>query len=48
MNLQGKRALITGGTKGIGAAPVRLLVTNEFMTGETVVVDGGMSMQMVR
>jgi NAD(P)-dependent dehydrogenase (short-subunit alcohol dehydrogenase family) len=30
------------------AEVVRLLVTNEFMTGESVTIDGGMSMQMVR
>jgi NAD(P)-dependent dehydrogenase (short-subunit alcohol dehydrogenase family) len=30
------------------AEAVRLLVTNEFMTGETVVVDGGCSMQVCR
>ncbi|QDU88435.1 3-oxoacyl-[acyl-carrier-protein] reductase FabG [Pirellulimonas nuda] len=30
------------------AQVVNLLATNEFMTGETVVVDGGMTMQIVR
>jgi NAD(P)-dependent dehydrogenase (short-subunit alcohol dehydrogenase family) len=30
------------------AEAVRLLVTNEYMTGETIVVDGGLSMQVCR
>jgi len=30
------------------AEVVRLLVTNEFMTGESVTVDGGMTMQVTR
>jgi NAD(P)-dependent dehydrogenase (short-subunit alcohol dehydrogenase family) len=30
------------------ADAVRLLITNDFITGETIVVDGGTSMQVCR
>jgi NAD(P)-dependent dehydrogenase (short-subunit alcohol dehydrogenase family) len=36
------------GTPQDVAEAVRLLVTSEFMTGETIVIDGGTSMQVVR
>jgi len=47
-NLKNRIPLHREGTPADVAQVVRLLVTNEFMTGETVVVDGGMSMQMTR
>lgn len=47
-NLANRLPLHREGTVEDVTEAVRLLVTNEFMTGETVVVDGGMTMQMVR
>lgn len=47
-NLKNRIPLHREGTSEDVAQVVRLLVTNEFMTGETVVVDGGMSMQITR
>lgn len=47
-NLANRIPLHREGTAEDVAEVVRLLATNEFMTGETVVVDGGMSMQVVR
>lgn len=47
-NLANRIPLHREGTCEDVAQVVHLLATNEFMTGETVVVDGGMSMQMVR
>ncbi|MBX3426360.1 MAG: SDR family oxidoreductase [Pirellulales bacterium] len=47
-NLRQRIPLHREGTPADVAEVVRLLATNEFMTGEYVVVDGGMSMQMVR
>ena len=47
-NLKNRIPLHREGTSQDVAEVVRLLVTNEFMTGETVVVDGGMSMQITR
>ena len=47
-NLANRLPLHREGTVADVATAVHFLVTNEFMTGETVVVDGGMSMQMVR
>jgi NAD(P)-dependent dehydrogenase (short-subunit alcohol dehydrogenase family) len=47
-NLKNRIPLHREGTVEDVAEVVRLLVTNEFMTGETVVVDGGMTMQIVR
>ncbi|MEM9352324.1 MAG: SDR family NAD(P)-dependent oxidoreductase [Planctomycetota bacterium] len=47
-NLANRIPLHREGTVEDVAQVVRLLVTNEFMTGETVVVDGGMTMQIVR
>ena len=47
-NLKNRIPLHREGTVDDVAQAVRLLVTNEFMTGETVVVDGGMSMQITR
>jgi len=47
-NLAHRIPLHREGTVEDVAEVVRLLVTNEFMTGESVTVDGGMTMQMVR
>jgi len=47
-NLANRIPLHREGTVEDVAEVVRLLVTNEFMTGESVTVDGGMTMQMVR
>ncbi len=47
-NLANRIPLHREGTVEDVAQVVHLLVTNEFMTGETVVVDGGMTMQIVR
>ena len=47
-NLANRIPLHREGTSEDVAEVVHLLATNEFMTGETVVVDGGMSMQVVR
>jgi NAD(P)-dependent dehydrogenase (short-subunit alcohol dehydrogenase family) len=47
-NLENRIPLHREGTAGDVAHAVRLLVTNDFMTGETVVVDGGTSMQITR
>ena len=47
-NLANRIPLHREGTSEDVAAVVRLLVTNEFMTGESVTVDGGMTMQIVR
>ncbi|MBA3481793.1 MAG: SDR family oxidoreductase [Pirellulales bacterium] len=47
-NLKNRIPLHREGNVNDVAEVVRLLVTNEFMTGETVVIDGGMSMQITR
>ena len=47
-NLANRIPLHREGTSEDVAQAVRLLATNEFMTGETVVVDGGMTMQITR
>ena len=47
-NLANRISLHREGTSEDVAEVVRLLITNEFMTGESVTVDGGMSMQIVR
>ena len=47
-NLANRLPMHREGTVTDVAEAVHLLVTNEFMTGETVVVDGGMTMQIVR
>lgn len=47
-NLANRIPLHREGTVEDVAEVVHLLATNEFMTGESCVVDGGMSMQMVR
>lgn len=47
-NLANRIPLHREGTADDVAEVVNLLATNEFMTGETVVVDGGMTMQIVR
>jgi NAD(P)-dependent dehydrogenase (short-subunit alcohol dehydrogenase family) len=47
-NLKNRIPLHREGTAADVAQVVRLLVTNDFMTGETVVVDGGMTMQVTR
>ena len=47
-NLENRIPLHREGTVEDVSQVVRMLVTNEFMTGESVTVDGGMSMQMVR
>lgn len=47
-NLANRIPLHREGTVHDVAEVVHLLVTNEFMTGESVIVDGGMTMQMVR
>lgn len=47
-NLANRIPLHREGTSEDVAEVTHLLATNEFMTGETVVVDGGMTMQIVR
>jgi len=47
-NLANRIPLHREGTSEDVAEAVRLLVTNEFMTGESITVDGGMSMQVTR
>ena len=47
-NLANRIPLHREGTSEQVAEAVRLLVTNDFMTGESVTVDGGMSMQVTR
>lgn len=47
-NLKNRIPLHREGTASDVAQAVRLLVTNDFITGETVVVDGGTSMQVTR
>jgi NAD(P)-dependent dehydrogenase (short-subunit alcohol dehydrogenase family) len=47
-NLKNRIPLHREGTVEDVAQAVRLLATNDFMTGEAVVVDGGMSMQITR
>ena len=47
-NLKNRIPLHREGTADDVAQVVRLLATNEFMTGEAVVIDGGMSMQITR
>lgn len=47
-NLAVRIPLHREGTAADVAQAVRLLITNEFVTGEVLVVDGGMSMQMCR
>lgn len=47
-NLANRIPLHREGTVDDVAEVVHLLMTNEFMTGETVVIDGGMTMQVVR
>lgn len=47
-NLSNRIPLHREGTSEDVAEVVHLLATNNFMTGETVVVDGGMTMQIVR
>ncbi|QDT67892.1 3-oxoacyl-[acyl-carrier-protein] reductase FabG [Planctomycetes bacterium MalM25] len=47
-NLANRIPLHREGTSEDVAEVVHLLATNEFMTGETVVIDGGMTMQIVR
>ena len=47
-NLRQRIPLHRDGTVEDVAQVVRMLATNEFMTGEDVTVDGGLTMQMVR
>lgn len=47
-NLAVRIPLHREGTAEDVAEAVRLLITNEFITGESIVVDGGMSMQICR
>lgn len=47
-NLANRIPLHREGTSEDVAEAVRLLITNEFMTGESITVDGGMSMQVTR
>ncbi|MEM8947249.1 MAG: SDR family NAD(P)-dependent oxidoreductase [Planctomycetota bacterium] len=47
-NLANRIPLHREGTSEQVAEAVRLLVTNDFMTGESITVDGGMSMQVTR
>lgn len=47
-NLAQRIPLHREGTVDDVADVARMLITNEFMTGESVTVDGGMTMQMVR
>ena len=47
-NLANRLPLHREGTVEDVAEAARLLITNEFMTGESIVIDGGMTMQIVR
>lgn len=47
-NLANRIPLHREGSVDDVAQAANLLITNQFMTGEAIVVDGGMSMQMVR
>jgi len=47
-NIENRIPLHREGTPTDVAEVVHLLATNEYMTGETVVVDGGLSMQITR
>ncbi len=47
-NLANRIPLHREGTVDDVAQVVRMLITNEFVTGESVTVDGGMTMQIVR
>ena len=47
-NLANRIPLHREGTSEDVAEVVRMLITNEFMTGESVTVDGGMTMQVTR
>ena len=47
-NLAVRIPLHREGTPEDVAEAVRLLITNDFITGETIVVDGGTSMQVCR
>ncbi len=47
-NLANRIPLHREGSVDDVAEVVRLLATNDYMTGETVVVDGGLTMQIVR
>ena len=47
-NLKNRIPLHREGTVNDVAQAVRLLVTNDFITGETVIIDGGTSMQITR
>ena len=47
-NLQNRIPLHREGTSEQVAEAVRLLVANDFITGESITVDGGMSMQVTR
>lgn len=47
-NLENRIPLHREGTPEQVAQAVRLLITNDFVTGESITVDGGMSMQVTR
>ncbi len=47
-NLANRIPLHREGTSEDVAEAAHLLITNEFMTGESIVIDGGMTMQIVR
>jgi NAD(P)-dependent dehydrogenase (short-subunit alcohol dehydrogenase family) len=47
-NLKNRIPLHREGTAADVAQAVRLLITNNFITGETLVIDGGMTMQVTR
>jgi NAD(P)-dependent dehydrogenase (short-subunit alcohol dehydrogenase family) len=47
-NLKNRIPLHREGTVDDVAQAVRMLITNDFINGETIVVDGGMTMQIVR
>lgn len=47
-NLANRIPLHREGTAQQVAEAVRLLITNDFITGESITIDGGMSMQVVR
>ena len=47
-NLQNRVPLHREGTSQQVAEAVRLLVANDFITGESITIDGGMSMQVTR